>query len=272
MNRLKHTIKKLIYGTLPYYFMKAYKPDSPYVRYYRYIKNHGYSRHLYEFKDDYADMAVDVRKDEKNGLFYVLKDNKRLYFRKSTPPKKIQKYYKVLAMEQDKRSPHHYFNNIKEASGKVFVDVGCAEGYSSLEVIEEAKHVYLFEQDTLWLEAIKATFEPWKDKVTIVQKYVSDHNSLKEQTLDDFFENGTDEHLFLKMDIEGAERHALAGCEKLFRNCKKLDFAICTYHLHDDEEVISTFLNKHNCTYTNQKGFFRHKIRSVVLRGSKKGD
>ena len=82
---------------------------------------------------------------------------------------------------------------------------GCAEGYSSLEIIEEAKHVYLFEQDEQWLEAIRATFEPWQDKVTIVQKYVSDHNSSREQTLDDFFNNQTNEHLFLKMDIEGAE-------------------------------------------------------------------
>ena len=154
-------------------------------------------------------------------------------------------------------------------TGKVFVDVGCAEGYSSLEIIDEAKHVYLFEQDEQWLEAIRATFEPWQDKVTIVQKYVSDHNSSREQTLDDFFNNQTDEHLFLKMDIEGAERHALAGCKNLFQNCQKLDFAICTYHLHDDEAVISAFLDKHNCTYTNQKGFFRHKIRSVVMRGSK---
>ena len=172
-------------------------------------------------------------------------------------------------MEQDRRSPHHYFNSVKEVTGKVFVDVGCAEGYSSLEIIEEAKHVYLFEQDEQWLEAIRATFEPWQDKVTIVQKYVSDHNSSREQTLDDFFNNQTNEHLFLKMDIEGAERHALAGCNNLFQNCQKLDFAICTYHLRDDEEVISVFLNKHNCTYINQKGFFRHKIRSVVMRGSK---
>ena len=66
---------------------------------------------------------------------------------------------------------YHYFNNNKDVTGKVFVDVGCAEGYSSLEIIEEAKHVYLFEQNESWLEAIRATFEPWKDKVTIVQKY-----------------------------------------------------------------------------------------------------
>ena len=71
-------------------------------------------------------------------------------------------------IEQDQRSAHHYFNNNKDVTGKVFVDVGCAEGYSSLEIIEEAKHVYLFEQNESWLEAIRATFEPWKDKVTIV--------------------------------------------------------------------------------------------------------
>ena len=37
MNVLKHTIKKFIYGTLPYYFMKGYKPSSPYLKYYEYI-------------------------------------------------------------------------------------------------------------------------------------------------------------------------------------------------------------------------------------------
>ena len=112
MNVLKHTIKKFIYGTLPYYFMKGYKPGSPYLKYYEYIKEHGYSRHLYEFKDEYANMPVDVQKDEEKGLYYVQKEKKRLYFRKSTPAKKIQKYYRALSMEQDRRSPHHYFNSV----------------------------------------------------------------------------------------------------------------------------------------------------------------
>ena len=157
MNILKHSIKKFIYGTLPYYFMKGYKPDSPYLKYYKYIRKHGYSRHLYEFKDEYLSMPVDVRKDENRNLYYVLKeDGKRLYFQRTTPPHKIQKYYRALMIEQDQRSAHHYFNNNKDVTGKVFVDVGCAEGYSSLEIIEEAKHVYLFEQNESWLEAIRA--------------------------------------------------------------------------------------------------------------------
>ena len=222
--------------------------------------------------DDVNDLVQDTYVE----LYNILEKKKEIYLENcpnfviGIAKKKIQKYYRALSMEQDRRSPHHYFNSVKEVTGKVFVDVGCAEGYSSLEIIEEAKHVYLFEQNESWLEAIRATFEPWKDKVTIVQKYVSNRNSPKEQKLDDFFRDKPDEHLFIKMDIEGAERRALAGCEQLFRDCKKIDFAICTYHLHDDEEVISAFLDKHNCTYRNQKGFFRHKIRSVVLRGNKK--
>lgn len=87
MNVLKHTIKKFIYGTLPYYFMKGYKPGSPYLKYYEYIKEHGYSRHLYEFKDEYANMPVDVQKDEEKGLYYVQKEKKRLYFRKALQPR-----------------------------------------------------------------------------------------------------------------------------------------------------------------------------------------
>ena len=75
-----------------------------------------------------ANMPVDVQKDEEKGLYYVQKEEKRLYFRKSTPARKIQKYYRALSMEQDRRSPHHYFNSVKEVTGRVFVDVGCAEG------------------------------------------------------------------------------------------------------------------------------------------------
>lgn len=82
MNILKHTIKKFIYGTLPYYFMKGYKPGSPYLKYYEYIKEHGYSRHLYEFKDEYANMPVDVQKDEEKGLYYVQKRRETALFQK----------------------------------------------------------------------------------------------------------------------------------------------------------------------------------------------
>ena len=262
-------MKRLLYGAIPYYLTKIFSSHSPSLKYYKYIKDHKYSRHLYEFREEYDDMEVHIHMDESRGLHYVLKDGKRLYFRRNTPLDKIARNYRELVMEQDKRSPHHYLESIKEVTGKTFVDIGCAEGYSSLEVVEEVGHVYLFEQDELWIEALKATFSPWQEKVTIVRKYVSDHNSATEQTLDDFFKDKDKEHLFLKMDVEGAERYALAGCKGLFKECKQLDFAICTYHEEDDEAVITTFLKQFGCTYRNQKGYFRHKVRSVVLRGCK---
>ena len=47
------------------------------------------------------------------------------------------------------------------------MDAGCAEGYTSLEVVEEVDHLYLFECDEAWIEALEATFALWREKVTI---------------------------------------------------------------------------------------------------------
>lgn len=263
-------IKKIIYGIIPYYFAKIANPESENLKYYKYIMQHGYARHLYEFKDEYTNMDVKVQKDEQNNLYFTMLDNKRLYFKRGLLPEKIQVLYKALAMEQDIRSAHHYLDNIQEVKNKTFVDVGCAEGFTSLFVIEEVNHIYLFESDELWIEALKATFKPWEDKVTIVRKTIGNENNDKMQSLDDFFKDKSCDNLFLKMDIEGAERDALQGSINIFNTAKNLSFAISTYHLEDDEEVIGTFLNKNNCTFINQKGYFRHKLRSVVLRGRKK--
>lgn len=262
-------INRFIFGFIPYYFHKFTNQTSPNIRYYKYIMNHGYTHHLYEFRDEYANINTEVRQDENNGLLYILSDHKRLYFKRGILPEKINRLYKALLMEQDIRSPHHYLENIQEIKGKVFVDAGCAEGFTSLSVVEEASHIYLFESDESWIEALKATFSPWCDKVTIVKRIVGKENNETTQTLDNFFKDKSYDNLFLKMDIEGSERDALNGCREMFSKGQNLRFAICTYHLEDDETVIGAFLREHGCSYTNQKGFFRHKLRSVVLRGGK---
>lgn len=172
-------------------------------------------------------------------------------------------------MEQDVRSPHHYFDSFDEVKGRVFVDVGCAEAFTSLYVIEHVEHVYLFETEELWIEALRKTFEPWADKVTIINKFIGNKDEGQIITLNKFFEDKPINNLFLKMDIEGAERYALAGSTEIFQNAVALRFAICTYHLDDDEEVIGNFLKKYDCMFVNQKGYFRHKLRSVLLRGYK---
>ena len=48
-------------------------------------------------------------------------------------------------------------------------------------------------------------------------------------TLDAFFQDKDKEQLFIKMDIEGAERYALQGSKNLFQNCN-LQFALSLIH------------------------------------------
>ena len=80
---------------------------------------------------------------------------------------KIERMYRALVMEQDPRSPHRYLDCTDEAKGYTWVDAGCAEGYTSLEMVEEVDHLYLFECDEAWIEALEATFALWREKVTI---------------------------------------------------------------------------------------------------------
>ncbi len=262
----KKSFKKTIYGTIPYYWCKLFRPSTPSIRYYEYIKSHGYARHLFTFREEYERQSFPVFEDKERHMHYVLnKNGNRLYFQRNMAVEKIEKYYRILAMEQDVRSPHHYLDSMEEVKGKTFVDVGCAEGFTSLEVIEYVSHIYLFEQDEMWVEALNATFEPWKDKVTIIPKYVSDNNSEQHITLDYFFQDMEKTQLYIKMDIEGAERYALQGGKNLFMN-NSLKFAICTYH-GNDNIVVAEILRKYGCEFIEQYGFFRHRLRSVVAKG-----
>lgn len=258
--------KVFIYGVLPYYWSKVFCPKSLNMENYNYIRKYGYSRHLYLFRHEYDNFHVDVLLDSSNGLHYVLHEEKRLYFHRKFDVNKISRMYKALVMEQDIRSAHHYFDSLSEIEGKTFLDIGSAEGFTSLEVVELVDKIYLFECDENWIEALNATFAPWKEKVCIINKYINDLNDERNQTLDDFLQDKFNDKLFLKMDIEGAERRALAGATSLFINATSLEYAICSYHLADDEKVIASFLDKYNCSYRIQRGYFNKKKKAVVFR------
>lgn len=38
-------MKRLLYGAIPYYLTKIFSSHSPSLKYYKYIKDHKYSRH-----------------------------------------------------------------------------------------------------------------------------------------------------------------------------------------------------------------------------------
>lgn len=261
--------KRIVNGYIPYFLAKIFCPNSEKMIFYRYIVQHGDAHHLFLFSHEYDGFEVETYYDEACGLPYVVlpETEKRLYFKREMKKEKINGLLKALLMEQDPRSPHRYFDDLKEFKDRILLDVGAAEGILSLMAIEQVRHVYLFECEAEWAEALRKTFEPWQEKVTIVPKYVSDHNDGSTTTLDAFFHDTPHPDLFIKMDIEGMERRALDGARKLFSEKGNVAFSICTYHEKDDYHVISSFLNEHGCTYSNATGYWSHRIKSIMLRG-----
>src|SRR5664279_4521840 len=134
-----------------------------------YIENNEVRILPYKFHSNYAPEKIEVMSDPEKGMSYVLQDGKRLYFKKRWSKKKIQRSYCDLMREQDKESPHRYLTDLFTiGNNDVLADIGAAEGNFSLAVIEHIKKVYLFEYDQEWIEALRATFSPWPEKVEII--------------------------------------------------------------------------------------------------------
>lgn len=192
----------------------------------------------YQFPEKYKAVDILIKKDEAKKLLYTLWEGKKLYYKNGHQVKKAQTYFNSLLLEQDISSPHRYLTpQFEVKDGDVIVDVGAAEGNFSLSVIEKASRVYLFEVEKDWIKALEATFEPWKDKVEIIQKYVSDVNNEECVKLDTFFA-ANEVVNFIKADVEGAESQVLNGAFEIISRQKDLRVAVCTYHRQSDAEVL----------------------------------
>jgi hypothetical protein len=105
----------------------------------------------------------------------------------------------------------------------------------------------------MWIEALEATFAPYKDKVVIVNKYVTDYNGDDCITLDSFI--GSEEIDFIKADIGGAEPNMLAGAKNILLNNRPVKMDLCTYHYYSDADVLRKILIAHNFKTTFSKGY-----------------
>jgi len=213
-----------------------------------------------------------VNVDNTNGLPYVYHNGKKLYFKRDMLAS-AEAVYRGLLIEQDKRSAHRYVDSYEEVKGKTLLDIGAAEAIFTLDTIECIDHAYLFECDESWIEALEATFAPYKEKITIVRKYVSDVDDEDNITLDTFFrdEGKSIDNLFLKMDIEGYERKALEGAVHILEHGRQVGGSVCIYHLHDDKKVIESELKKFNLKINIQPGYlyFEKEMRSAIIRFSR---
>jgi hypothetical protein len=128
---------------------------------------------------------------------------------------------------------------------------------------------------------LAATFAPWKDKVVIVNKAVSDKDTETAMRLDTFFDS--EQIDFIKADIEGDEPALVRGAEKLIRRSPHLHFSLCAYHNQSDAEVLESLLKENGMEVEFSKGYLiflwdRHKdglqapyLRRGIIRGIKNG-
>ncbi|GHV45909.1 hypothetical protein FACS1894204_06400 [Synergistales bacterium] len=238
---------------------------------------------------------------DKDGFVHVVSGGKELYFKAGMSKEEAICHFNSNAAEMDVLSPHRYVteenyiigtispspqercpNSAHDSFcvklGDVVADIGAQEANFSLSVIDIASHVYIFECEKCWTDALTRTFAKYKDKVTIVNKYVGDKDGGDFVTLDSFFEGK--QINFIKADIEGAETSMLAGGKKLFGSRKDLKAAVCTYHRTHDAKNAERFFNNlgYNTTFTDgemfypcgdQSDYIKDYFRKAIIRAWK---
>ena len=243
-------------------------PKNEYYNAWRYMGKHGYSCYPFEKTIKYKKLPVTVFYDETKGLSYVIHNQKRLYAKRDYPEFVIKSKYRALLTEQDANSSHRYVESYNELQGKTLLDIGAAEGIFALDAIEYVKKVYLFECDEEWMAPLQATFEPWKDKVEIVKKYVGGNNDDNFITIDSFMKDKEQNNVFIKMDIEGYELESLNNAKELLTNGQSIALSVCTYHNENDAKNISNFFETLGYSHYLTPGllFYETHLRKTICR------
>lgn len=207
----------------------------------RYLENHALHVFNYPFQSDYADMECEIGYDPEKELYYAIYNGKKMFLsRYFDTMHKAGQYFKWLNMEQDIRSPHRYVKDMERfGNDLVILDAGAAEGNFSLSLVDRAKKIYLFEPDENWIEALKYTFEPYKDKVEIIPKSLSDYENNTTTTIDRELKDDIVD--VLKLDIEGEELYALKGGRQTLKRSPDIKCFVCTYHQEFAYEAIKAF-------------------------------
>ncbi len=242
-----------------------------------FVRTHGVGIFPYSFTSKYKKEGIAVYTDDQNGLKYVLMEDKRLYFKRRWTADRIRRSFHDLTLEQDEASPHRYLTSTFNLSkADVVADFGAAEGNFALAIVDKVSKIYLFECDPEWIEALQCTFAPWKDKVDIIPKFVSDTNDESHCSGDVFFRDM--EVTFLKIDVDGGERPLLKGFKQILHNRANLRIALCTYHQHGDQAEFTDLLETAGFTVCPSQGymiFYYDKklkppyIRRALIRGVK---
>lgn len=245
------------------------KQEQEIVKIIIFFEKHRFSVFPYDFCKEHSVENTLIYYDDKSKMHYIEHNKKQLYFPNNYDKYTITRCYNSLCIEQDINSPHRYQTeefNVK--NGDVIADIGAAEGIWALDNVERAGKVYLFERDSKWINALQKTFEPWKEKVVIVQKYVSNENDNSKVSLDEVFKDK--EINFIKADIEGAEIELLKGGESVLSRNGNMRLLLCTYHRENDDKKLKEILENNGFKTEYSKGYmlyiFDKKLKEPYIR------
>lgn len=208
---------------------------------------------------------------EEGGYSYAMHKGMRLYYPRGVSPQAAGSEYDAFVNDEGilgtgvrRCSPHSYVaEDFGVDSDSVVVDIGAAEGLFALNCVHDARQVYLFECERRWRRPLEKTFAPFGDKTRIINKFVSDRTCGRETRLSDALSQLPPEaNLFIKLDVEGAERKILSASID-FLKCRKTKIACCAYHRQDDAAVLSRLLEKAGFRVSYSEGWMLLKMNGI---------
>ncbi|MCX6326499.1 MAG: hypothetical protein NT144_07605 [Bacteroidia bacterium] len=244
----------------------------------KYLISHKFSSFPYKWTQKYDSLLPKVFRDEGNQCFYTLFDSKKMYFPKRFTLTHVIWAVRAIMKEQDPLSPHLYLtSDFQVEPGSIVIDAGVAEGNFALSVVDKAKRLYLIECDIGWMESLRLTFAPWKEKVVFVEKYMSEGQSDTTTSIDELVSPESSENYFIKLDIEGYEQKALSGMKRLVASGNPVKMDVCTYHHLNDLNDIEAILQSYGFTYHVSDGYVLYfqmgevpSFRRALIRAEKK--
>ena len=235
--------------------LRGYAGDTERMEIVNWLEKNPLNIFPYDFIKNYKPEKLKVFED--GDYKYVIYKNHEGVEHKCYAPKgwsdsSVRGYFSNLFKEQDRESPHSYFQDRNRKWGGVIADFGGAEGIFSLEIIDSADKIYIFECDEQWVEPLKRTFEPWKEKVEIVRKYIGNADNETTVKIDTFFRDKDID--CIKADIEGAEKDMLLGGKNSLKY--KISYVYMVgYHRNGDDEMIQLVLKKYGFRESHNKGY-----------------
>ncbi len=200
----------------------------------------------------------------------------------------IDAIYQIAAETFDTNDWHYYQKQHTQiVKGEILLDIGTAEGLFPLVVADTCSKIFLVEPSRLFVDCLKQTFEPFREKVVIhnvavgssdgtinfsedgLMGRIGEHQQSTVNTIDikkiDSIIPEPQKITYLKADIEGHEYEMLKGAEFIIKN-NKPKIAITTYHDENNAQGMIDLILSYVPEYKYYaKGIFEHGPKPVMI-------